>query len=283
MEHFAGRVAVVTGAGSGIGRAMARRFAAEGMVVVAADVEVPTLEETVSLIAGDGGRAIAAPTDVSDAGAVEALADTAFGECGAVHVLCNNAGVFSGGLLWERTARDWEWVLGVNLYGIVHAINSFVPRMLTQGEEAHIVNTASMGGLFTNAYSGPYYTSKFAAVGLSECLAHDLAAQGADIAVSVLVPSLVATGIGTSRRNRPERLLDRRLDEDLPADVAFIETVLADSTAAGMPPDEVAQLVLDAVRAKQFYIPTKPSFDAQMTERFEDLLAKRLPRTPSID
>lgn len=279
MKDFAGKTAVVTGAGSGIGRALARRFAAEGMTVVAADVEPPTLDETAALIASAGGQAHAVVTDVSKAEAVQHLADVAF-DTGGVHVLCNNAGVFSGGLLWQRTRKDWEWVMGVNLYGIVNAINSFVPRMLAQDSEGHIVNTASMGGLFTNAYSGPYYTSKFAAVGLTECLAHDLASVKSKIGVSVLVPSLIATNIGRSERNRPEQLIDRG---DTPPDVAFITQALSDSTAGGMPPDDVASIVVQAIIDGDFYIPTKPSFDAQMQARYDDLLERRLPRSPAID
>jgi NAD(P)-dependent dehydrogenase (short-subunit alcohol dehydrogenase family) len=281
VKDFAGRTAVVTGAGSGIGRALARKFAYEGMVVVAADIEAPTLDETVDLIGRSGGRATAVVTDVSDAAAVQHLADVAFHDHGGTHVLCNNAGVFSGGLLWQRTLRDWQWVLGVNLYGIVHAIRSFVPRMLEQDTDCHIVNTASMGGLFTNAYSGPYYTSKFAAVGLTECLAHDLRAVNSKIGVSVLVPSLIATNIGRSERNRPEQLMDGGLE--MPPDVAFINQALVDSTAGGISPDEVAVIVFDAIVADDFYIPTKPSFTDQMQARFDDMLTRKLPRQPDID
>jgi NAD(P)-dependent dehydrogenase (short-subunit alcohol dehydrogenase family) len=282
MQELRDKTAVVTGAGSGIGRALATRLAAEGMTVVAADVEAPRLDETVEAITSRGGTAVAIPTDVTDADAVERLADTAFARHGGVHLLCNNAGVFSGGLLWERSVRDVEWVFAVNVYGIVHAIRSFVPRMLEQDGESHIVNTASMGGLITNAYSGPYYASKFAAVGLTECLAHDLAAVGARIGVSLLVPSLVATSIGTSERNRQERYVERGNPEPTP-DSAFITKMLQDSTAGGMPPEDVAGLVVDAVRAGRFYIPTKPSYHEQIAQRHEDMQALRLPRSPAID
>lgn len=279
MQNFTGKTAVVTGAGSGIGRALAQRFAAEGMHVVASDIEGPALDETVSLI---GAAGVAVVADVSKADDVERLADAAFEQHGGVHVLCNNAGVFSGGLLWQRTLADWQWVMGVNLYGIVHAIRSFVPRMLSQDTECHIVNTASMGGLFTNAYSGPYYTSKFAAVGLTECLAHDLRAVNSKIGVSVLVPSLIATNIGRSGRNRPEQLMNPGLE--VPPDVEFIEKALHDSTTqAGMPPTEVAEIVLQAIRDEDFYIPTKPSFGPQMQARFEDMQTRKLPRNPEID
>jgi NAD(P)-dependent dehydrogenase (short-subunit alcohol dehydrogenase family) len=282
MRDLRDKTAVVTGAGSGIGRALAERLGAEGMTVVAADVEVPRLEDTVAAISAAGGRAFAVPTDVSDADAVERLADVAFREHGGVHLLCNNAGVFSGGLLWERTVRDFEWVFAVNVYGIVHAIRSFVPRLLAQDAESHIVNTASMGGLVTNAYSGPYYASKFAAVGLTECLAHDLAASGAKIGVSVLMPSLIATSIGTSERNRQERYVERGNPEPTP-DAAFVTQMLQDSTAGGMPPAEVAGLVVDAVRNGRFYIPTKPSYHDQISQRHADMQELRLPRSPTLD
>lgn len=282
MDEFENQVAVITGAGSGIGRALALAAAARSMRVVAADIEEPSLDETVAEIVRAGGSAIAVPTDVADADSVERLAARAVDEFGGVHLLCNNAGVFSGGFVWERTVADWEWVMAVNLYGIVHAIRSFVPRMMAQGGAGHIVNTASMGGLVTNAYSGPYFSSKFAAVGLSECLAHDLAAVGSPIGVSVLVPSLVATNIGTSERNRTERFVDRLADEP-GEDAVFVSQMLRDSTAAGMSPDEVAEQVFDAVAHGRFYIPTKPSYHQQIRERHEamDLLA--LPPSPTLD
>jgi len=282
MDEFQGKTAVITGAGSGIGRALAHATARAGMTVVAADVEEVALADTVAQITEAGGRAVGIPTDVADAAAVDHLADVAFGEHGGVHLLCNNAGVFTGGLLWERSLADWEWTLGVNVYGIIHAIRSFVPRMIAQDEACHIVNTASMGGLITNAYSGPYYTSKFAAVGLTECLDHDLRAAGAKVGVSVLVPSLIATNIGTSERNRAERYVDRRRPE-LSPDAEFVSQMLRESTGAGMPPSEVAELVLDAVRSERFYIPTKPSYFEQITSRYEDMQALSRPRSPTID
>jgi NAD(P)-dependent dehydrogenase (short-subunit alcohol dehydrogenase family) len=281
METFSGKVAVITGAGSGIGRALAIEAAAIGMTVVAADIEEPALAETVSLIQQAGGTASAVPTDVADAAAVARLADAAF-DRGVVGLLCNNAGVFSGGLVWERTVADWDWVMAVNVYGIVHAIQAFVPRMLGQDADSHIVNTASMGGLITNAYSGPYYSSKFAAVGLSECLAHDLRSVNARVGVSVLVPSLIATNIGTSERNRTERYVDRLRPEMTP-DAAFVTQMLRETTGTGMAPAEVAKLVVAAVERGDFYIPTKPSYHEQIGMRHEDMQELRLPRSPAID
>src|SRR5439155_12630836 len=178
ITDFSGKVAVITGAGSGIGRALALRCAGAGMHVVAADVEDAALDETVAMVSGD---AIAVPTDVSDGAQVDALATRAFDAFGEVHLLCNNAGVFQAGLLWERTLADWTWVLGVNVWGIIHGIRAFVPRMLAQGDEGHVVNTSSLAGLVSNAFSGPYNVSKFAAAALTECLAHDLKATGATI------------------------------------------------------------------------------------------------------
>jgi NAD(P)-dependent dehydrogenase (short-subunit alcohol dehydrogenase family) len=282
MNELEGKVAVVTGAGSGMGRAMAERFAAAGMRVVAADIEQPALEATVAALTNEGATAVGVRTDVSLASDVEMLAEAAYAELGGVHLLCANAGVFSGGLVWERTVADFEWTMGVNFYGIVHAIRSFVPRMLAAGEPGHVVTTASMGGLVTNAYSGPYYSSKFAAVGLTECLAHDLASIGAPIGVSCLVPSLVATGIGTSWRNRPERFVDRLRPDPTP-DAEFVDAAIQDSTASGMPPSDVAELVLDAVRTGRFWIPTKPSYHDQIRGRHDDMQALRLPASPLLD
>lgn len=283
MDDLRGKVAVVTGAGSGMGRAMAERFAGEGMSVVAADIEQPALEDTVAAIVDAGGSAVAVRTDVSLADDVERLAETAYAEHGSVHLVCANAGVFTGGLVWERSVADFDWVLGVNLYGIVHAIRAFIPRMLAGGQEGHFVSTASMGGLVSGAYSGPYFTSKFAAVGLTECLAHDLRASGAPIGVSCLVPSLVATGIGFSERNRQERHVDRLRPDPTP-DAEFVSAAIRDATTgSGMPPAEVAEQVLDAVRNDRFWIPTKPSYHDQIRQRHDDMQELRLPAAPILD
>src|ERR671910_3266121 len=229
MERFEGRVAVVTGAGSGIGRALAGRAAREGMRVVIADVEVGPLEETAAAVETARAEVLVAPTDVSRPDQVDALAGLAYERFGAVHLLCNNAGVFQGGITWQRELADWEWVLGVNLWGVLHGIRSFVPRMLDGGDEGHIVNTSSLAGLITGAYSGPYITSKFAVLGLTECLAHDLRAHDASIGVSVLVPALVATNIAHSTRNRPDELPG----EAQAPDHYLVEQALRDLIARG--------------------------------------------------
>ncbi len=275
MEQLHGKVAVVTGAASGIGRALAQRLDAEGMRVIAADVESETIGETVATL--ERGSAFVA--DVSNETDVAALAEHAYEVHGTVDVLCNNAGVFAGGLMWERPASDFAWTLGVNLWGILHAIRVFVPRMLAAGTEAHIVNTVSMAGLCTNAYSGPYTVSKFAALAATECLAHDLTAVGAPIKVSAVVPGMVATRIGASSRNRPAELAAPRSD-----DAAFVEKVLADSTAAtGAPPAEVAELIVDAIRTGQFLVPTRASYAQQIRERADALIARQLPAMPTFD
>lgn len=295
MDNFSGKVAVITGAGSGIGRALALRCSGEGMAVVLADIEEPALAETAELVAaagadGDNGieskpEVLCVPTDVSNPQSVAELATAAFDCQGEVHLLCNNAGVFVGGLMWERTLADWEWVLAVNLFGVVHAVEAFVPRLLEQDGQSHIVNTASMGGLVSASFSGPYFTSKFGVVGLSECLAHDLAAVGAGgkVGVSVLVPSLIHTNIGTSTRNRQESYANPHGWQPA-ASGQDIEQVLQASTAdAGLDPDVAADKVLAAVRAGQFYIPTNDTYSTQIAMRHEDQQQLRLPRVPPID
>lgn len=275
MHVLDGRVAVVTGAASGIGRALAGRLTVEGMHVVLADVEVAALRDAVD---GIGGDAVALTTDVSSAAAVEQLAEFAYDTFGAVHVLCNNAGVFQGGLLWECSDADFEWTLKVNVMGILHGVRAFVPRMLAAGTEAHIVNTVSMAGLATTPFSGPYDVSKFAAMAATECLAHDLASVGAPIKVSALVPGLVDTGISRSRRNRPAALDTRQSEAG-----AFVEQALADGTAGSMAPAAVADLVVEAIREERFLVPTRPSYAQQLADRCDDLVARKLPRPPSFD
>ena len=276
ITDFNGKVAVVTGAGSGIGRALAVRCGAEGMHVVAADVEQGALDETVALVGGD---AIGVVADVSDASSVQALAGRAFSERGAVHLLCNNAGVFQAGVLWERTIADWEWVLGVNVWGIIHGIRAFVPRMIAQGTGGHVVNTSSLAGIVSNAFSGPYNTSKFAALGISECLAHDLRATGSQLGASVLVPGSVHTRIADSHRNRPSALAEGQGAED----AAFVDQALADMTSTGADPADVAALVLAAVRINQFVIPTSPGYDKQIEVRSQALLERAVPQGLPFD
>jgi NAD(P)-dependent dehydrogenase (short-subunit alcohol dehydrogenase family) len=273
LDELSGRTAVVTGAGSGIGRALAHRLVAEGMQVVAADVEASAVQETVATAPQDGSTT-AHVVDVADADAVDHLADEVFATHGTLNLLCNNAGVFQGGLAWERSADDWAWALGVNLYGLIHGVQAFLPRMMDGGEPGHIVNTASMAGHVCAPYAGPYQVSKFAAYGYSESLGHDLAAVGSPIGVSVLCPSLVATDIATSGRNRPPSMPATGGD-----DIEFVEQMLGQTTAElGLDPTVVAGQVVAAVRAGEFFVPTNDDHRQWIEGHAEDLVARRLPQ-----
>jgi len=268
MKQLSGRVAVVTGAGSGIGRALVRRFVDEGMSVVAADVEAAALEETVG-----GTEAVPVACDVSDAAAVEALAATTYDRFGAAHLVCANAGVFQGGISWERSVEDWQWVLGVNLWGVIHAVKAFVPRMIAGGDEGHVVVTSSMAGLACAAFSGPYQTSKFGAYAVAESLAHDLRASGIPIGVSALCPGAVNTRIASSDRNRPDDLAGRAGE-----DVDFVKGALADmASQQGVDPSEVAARVVAGVQAGDFLIPTNDAYATQLRTHTDAQIARQLP------
>jgi NAD(P)-dependent dehydrogenase (short-subunit alcohol dehydrogenase family) len=250
------------------------------MRVAVADVEVGALEETAAEVETAGAEVLVAPTDVARADQVDALAALAYERFGAVHLLCNNAGVFQAGITWQRELADWEWVMGVNFWGVLHGIRSFVPRMLEAGDEGHVVNTSSLAGLISGGYSAPYIASKFAVLGLTECLAHDLRAQGASIGASVLVPGLVDTKIAYSTRNRP----DEPPSEAQAPDHHMVEQALRDLTAkSGRPPDEVAAIVFDAVRTGRFYITTSDATEAILRERFDAVLAGVLPPLAQLD
>ena len=276
LKDFTGRVAVITGAGSGIGAALAEGCAAEGMRVVAADIDAAGAEATAQRI---GEAATPMQVDVADAASVAALADRVFGSHGQVDLLVNNAGVFQGGLAWERSTADWEWVLGVNVFGIIHGIRSFVPRMIAQGTDGHVVNTASVAAFVPGPYSGPYIVSKCAALSLTECLAHDLAAVGAMIGASVLTPSAFDTGIARTARVRPDRLgTDATADGQLSVDA--LAGILDERGAA---PTELVAPVIAAVQTGEFLIPTKPSYDGQIQSRLEALRERRLPPLVEVD
>jgi NAD(P)-dependent dehydrogenase (short-subunit alcohol dehydrogenase family) len=258
---------VVTGGASGIGRALALAFAREGARVVVADRDEAGMDAVVSAIRGRGGEALAVPTDVTELAQVQALADRAFARFGKVHVLCNNAGVAVWGGLERATHRDWQWVLGVNLWGVIHGIEAFVPRMIAQGEPGHIVNTASMAGLIASQGLGVYNTSKYAVVGLSETLAKDLRSYG--IGVSVLCPMGVDTRIQDSERSRPAAL---RNDAPPPGDaVTLIGRTLA--------PEAVADMVVDAIRHNRLYVITHEEGLEPLRRRFERMERAILERT----
>ena len=254
-----GKTCVVTGGASGIGRALALRFAREGSNVVVADLDATGMEAVAAEARGLGVKALAVPTDVSDLPQVEALAARAFETFGAVHVLCNNAGVAAWGGLESATHRDWQWVLGVNLWGVIHGVEAFVPRMIARGEPAHIVNTASMAGLVASKGLGVYNTSKYAVVGLSETLAKDL--KPYRIGVSVLCPMGVETRIRESERNRPAALRNERAGAGEP--VELIGRYLA--------PEAVADMVLAAVRRNELYMITHDEALEPLRRRAERL------------
>jgi NAD(P)-dependent dehydrogenase (short-subunit alcohol dehydrogenase family) len=280
VRELAGKVAVVTGAAGGIGRALALRFAAEGMTLMLADVDHGGLAETAAT-AGQDTRVLTQITDVSDAAAVAHLADRCFGELRAVHVLCNNAGVYQGGHMWTRDEEDFAWPLGVNLWGVLHGIRAFVPRMIEQDTEGHIVNTVSVAGLFAAPGSGAYAVSKHAALAASLALAQDLAATGAKLRVTALCPGAVRTRIADSARTRPAGLAATPSQDEVRA----LEQV-GRLAAAGIEPSEVADLVVAAIREERFLVLTDPAHAARLRLQTETLLTGKLPagnRPPTSD
>jgi NAD(P)-dependent dehydrogenase (short-subunit alcohol dehydrogenase family) len=253
MKEFKGKTAVITGGANGIGRAMAELFAKEGMNLVLADIEQPALDETVSALRSDGYSCEGVVTDVSRAEEVERLADAAMDHFGSIHIACNNAGVIAGGLLWEQSLADYQWMMDVNVWGVLHGIRSFVPRMLQQDGDCHIVNTASMAALTAIPYTGIYNMTKHAVLAISETLYHELALSAANVKVSVLCPEAINTGIAAAERNRPERYSGEG-DIVESGERDLIMQVLADTVAAGIGPEVMAQRVLKAIREERFYI-----------------------------
>lgn len=277
MKEFTDRVAVVTGAASGIGRALADRFAAASMKVVLADVEEGALQQAETEMRGQGATVLGVVTDVSKEDSVEALAKKTLYTFGAVHILCNNAGVGGGfGPTWSQPLENWEWGLGVNLWGVIHGIRTFVPLMLQQGTEGHVVNTASMAGHLSSPFMSVYDATKFAVVTISESLSMELALQGAKVKVSVLCPGFVNTNIATSDRNRPAHL-SAPLPQLSEAEQSFVAMMLT-GVAAGMPPAEVAEKVFAAIQNEQFYIFPHPEFLSFVRARLEGIVEQKNPQ-----
>ena len=275
MKSFKDRIAVVTGAASGIGLALAERFAAEGMKVVMADIETAALAKAAEGLKRKTPAVLATRVDVSRPEDVERLARETYEAFGAAHVLCNNAGVAVIGAAHEHTLADWQWVINVNLWGVIHGVRSFLPRMLAGGDEGHIVNTASMAGLTTAPFMSVYDVTKHGVVALSESMFKELAVTGAPIGVSVVCPGLIDTNIMRSSRNRPEELAEE--GKAGPAAQAFGQA-LADRLAGGYPPSEVAEQVVQGIRDGRFYIvPAQPEVKGAIAIRAQDLIELRNP------
>jgi NAD(P)-dependent dehydrogenase (short-subunit alcohol dehydrogenase family) len=275
VKEFRDKVAVITGAASGIGRSIAERCAQEGMKVVLADVEEAPLIQTEPELKTTGTSVVGVRTDVSQAADVEALAQRTLSTFGAVHLLVNNAGVGSGSTVWESSVTDWQWVLGVNLWGLIHGIRTFVPIMLAQDIEVQIVNTASVAGLLPYHPSAPYQVTKHAIVALSEHLYHSLAQQQAKINVCVICPGGVDTRLVDAARNRPAELSN---STDAPSFVQPLrDAAKRYGTPARMPPRQVADYLFQAMREDQFYVLTHPDFNSLVRMRMDDILQQRRP------
>ncbi|HEX7644569.1 MAG TPA: SDR family oxidoreductase [Burkholderiaceae bacterium] len=283
MKNFKGKVAVITGGASGFGLEFANIAAELGMKLVLADVQQDALDRVQAQFKERGVPVLAQRCDVSKAEQLQALADATMKTFGAVHLVFNNAGVGSGGLLWENTQADWEWVLGVNLWGVIHGVRIFTPLMLACAKddpdyEGHIVNTASMAGLLNAPTMGVYNVSKHAVVSLSETLYQDLDLVEAPIGASVLCPYFVPTGISQSHRNRPSDMQN----QDGPTKSQKVAQVMSDKAVSSgkVSAAEVAQRTFEAIRAGQFYIYSHPEALGNVRDRMEDIVNQRNPGDP---
>jgi len=272
MNPLSGKVAAVTGAASGLGKAMALAFASEGMHLALADVDEENLKGALDEVLSRNVKGFAMRVDVSKAAEVEAFAERTAAELKGAHLVCNNAGVALSGAVWENSELDWQWILGVNLRGVVNGVRAFAPRLLAQ-DEGHIVNTASVAGLISPPGMGAYCVTKHAVVTLSESLHHDLRERGSGVGVSVLCPAYVPTRIAESERNRPKELgISLKSEKD-----AMLKKAVASGKLSA---DDVARHVVAAVKANRFYILTHPAIKGAIRARMEDVLEERAPRDP---
>lgn len=279
MERFDGKVAVITGAASGFGRAFAQKGARLGMKLVLADIDGDALGDVVETLTAAGADAIAVPTDVSDGGALEALAQRTLDAYGKVHLLFNNAGVGASGFVWEMSANDWSWVFGVNVMGVAHGVRVFTPIMLRQDEPSHIVNTASVAGLISPPAMGVYNASKHAVVALTETLYHDLRRVSGQVGCSLLCPAFVPTGIAEGERARPARW---RNEAPPSASQLLAARELRKAVRSGkLSAADIAEATFDAVRENRFYVVTHPAIMASVRVRHEDIEYMRAPSDPS--
>lgn len=279
MDELAGKVAVVTGAASGIGRALIDRFARAGMRVVLADVERGALDAAAAAVADEIGAddVLAVPTDVRDEHAIDALAAATFERFGTAHVVCNNAGVGVGGLAWTVPADRWRWIVDVNLLSVAHGVRAFVPRMIEQGE-GHVVNTASAAGILTGPAMAPYYATKHGVVALSESLHFDLQLTGATgVGVSVLCPEWVRTRIHDSERNRPDDVAEMALPGGADGDGAGMRDIVQGLVDSGIDPDDAADMVVDAIRSRRFWIFTHDTTVPTARKRWDAIVGDGQP------
>lgn len=271
MKNLENKVAVITGAASGFGRELAIACAGEGMSLVLTDIDEKNLQGTVELLP-PGTPVLTMKCDVAKADQVEQLAVATYERFGASHLLFNNAGVLVGGPLWTATTQDWEWMLGINVMGVAHGIRSFVPRMLQQKDECHIVNTSSVAGLLSVPGGGIYCATKHAVVTMSECLDQELRAEQASIGVSVLCPAFVPTGIADAARNRPAEL-----GEANPLNARFEEQTRKATQAGKISASDIARITLDAVKEERFYIIPHQKIKGAIETRMRDILDERSP------
>ena len=285
MDDLKGRVAVITGAGSGFGREFARRGAQLGMKLVLADIQQDALHEVAAELEAGGAQVLSRRVDVADGAQMDALAAATMETFGAVHLLFNNAGIGAAGLIWETSVQDWQWALGVNLWGVIHGVRAFTPLMLQAATadpayRAHIVNTASMAGLLNQPNAGAYNVSKHAVVSLSETLFHDLSLVTEQVRCSVLCPYFVPTGIHLSHRNRPAELAN----ESRPTRSQAIanEMMIKAVTSAKLTAAHIADLTFEAIANEQFYVLSHPHALEAVLQRAHDVMAQRNPTDPFI-
>ncbi|MEC8999856.1 MAG: SDR family NAD(P)-dependent oxidoreductase [Actinomycetota bacterium] len=276
MKDLNGKVAVITGGASGIGLAFAHRFATAGMKVVIGDIEEPALDVAVTGLSGAGAEVLGVRCDVGDANSVRSLASTVEEAFGDTHLLCLNAGVALSGALHEQTLADWEWVLGVNLMGIVHGLDSFLPGLVAR-DEGHVVITASVAGHTAYPSLGPYSATKHAAVAIAETLYNEMEAVGSKVGATALCPGFVDTGIFDSARNRPERLIEVPVepptDEEVATRAAFLEMISNEARQ----PDEVADMVHDAVLSRSFWVFTDDRHIPNIGARHDEIQTRTNP------
>jgi NAD(P)-dependent dehydrogenase (short-subunit alcohol dehydrogenase family) len=278
MKELNGKVAVVTGASSGLGRATALALSREGMRVAIVDVDVAGLDKLAKELSGQGAKAMTQRTDVTRGDEMDVLAERVFDELGGAHLLCNCAGVSLSAPVWETTVGDWQWTLGVNLWGVIHALRAFVPRFIAQ-DAGHIVNATSIAGLISPPGSGAYSAGMHAVVSLSETLHHDLKEIGSSVGVSVLCPAYIPTGSPESEAKRPKEFANppREISPLQRAKQAMLRKA---AQSGRISEDQVAQMLISGVKVNRFYVLTHPRIKGAIEDRMHDILEERAPHNP---